>query len=110
MHYNKKYNELIILYRFGIDFLNMETLSFEAGWRKKFIYNFLPIDDDNIILSDDDVWWMDFKSHNLRKNLGETLDDYYDGDVRIKYAIFLNDGSLFIVWIFIVIMMIQVQN
>ncbi len=50
MHYNKKYNELIILYRFGIDFLNMETLSFEAGWRKKFIYNFLPIDDDNIIL------------------------------------------------------------
>ena len=98
MHYNKKYNELIILYRFGMDFLNMETLSFNAGWRKPYINSFLPIDDDNIILSDDDVWWMDFKSHNLGKNIGEpSLCDDYDGEIRVNFVTFLNDGSLFIV-------------
>ena len=96
MHYNKKYNELIILYLFGIDFLNMKTLSFKDEWRKKYIYYFLPLDDDNIILSDNDVWWMDFKSHNLGKNIGEILDIPYDVEARINFVKLLNDRSLFI--------------
>ena len=74
----------------------METLSFDSEWRKKFINSFLPIDDDNIIISDDDVWWMDIKSHNLEKNIGEPSYDY-DGEAWINFVSFLKDGSLFIV-------------
>ena len=100
IHYNKKYNELIILSHFQIDFLNIEDLSFiDNDWKKgKYIFYFIPINDDTILLSRRDIWFMDLKSHALSENIGESL--CYDWDPYTNKIELLNDGSLFIVKVF----------